>query len=414
MDRRTFLRRSSALGAITLAGCMADANDNANTGNGTPTPDESEADDISIADSSVEQTDSGCSSGEDPTASVSIYPESNAVTFSGHVVAGTPCHDIAISRATYNHDDGRLTVDLSTERADKPCVDCVGRIDFDGSVDLDGGVPSRVIISHNDLVLADTGDEDGMTGPKIVDSTIELLDSRCSSGESSTASVSMNEAKTTVSFSGLVTTSDPCLEPTLERVEYDSAADRLAIIVGTEPTADACDDCIGTIEFAGTVEFEGGLPSEAYVGHGDTILSGDNGGGGSTPDDPPELQASSFAVTGVESGQPRQTADASFDTDDETVTVTGTIVGSDGCATADLGTVEYDAADGQLAVDVVTTEREDADRRACTQQMVGIDYEATLSFDGDIPSRVAVSHDGDGVMAAGYGSSSASAPDSDT
>ncbi|MEF8785756.1 MAG: hypothetical protein V5A45_07460 [Haloarculaceae archaeon] len=410
MDRRKFLRRSSALGAITLAGCMADANDNANTGNGTPTPDESESDDISIVDSSVERTDSGCSSGEDPTATVSIDPESNAVTFSGHVVTGTPCHDIELSRATYNHDDGRLTVDLGTERADKTCVDCVGRIDFDGTVDLDGGVPSRVVVSHDDAVLADTGDEDGMTGPSIVDSTIELVDSGCSSGEDQTASVSMNESETTVSFSGLVTASDPCHEPTLERTEYDSATDRLAIVVGTESTADACDDCIGSIEFAGTVEFEGGLPSEASVGHGDTILSG----GEATPDDPPELQASSFSVTSVESSRPRQTADASFDTDAETVTVTGTIVGNDGCMTAELGTVEYDAENSQLAVDVVTIERGDTGDNACTQQMVGIDYEATFSFDGGTPSSVAVSHDGDGIMAAGHGTSSASAPDTDT
>jgi hypothetical protein len=188
-------------------------------------------------------------------------------------------------------------------------------------------------------------------------------------------------------------------------------------VVGTESTADACDDCIGSIEFAGTVEFDGGLPSEAYVGHDDTILSGgDDGddGGEPTSEDPPELQASSFSVTGVASDDPRQTADASFDTDTETVTVTGTIVGNDGCATAKLGTVEYDAADDQLTVDVVTTRREDAGDGACTQQMVGIDYEAAVSFDGGTPSRVAVSHDGDGIMAAGHGSASASDAESDT
>ena len=414
MIRRTFLRRSSALGAIALAGCLAETNDNASAGNETPTSDESESADISIADSSVERTDSGCSSGEDPTATVSIDPESNAVSFSGHVVTGTPCYDIEITRVEYNSDDDWLTVDLGTEREDKPCVDCVGRVDFTGTVDLDGGVPSRVTVSHDESVLADTGDEDGMTGPRIVDSTIELVDSGCSSGEDQTASVSMNEAETLVSFSGLVTTSDPCHEPTLEQVDYDSALDRLAIVVGTESTADACDDCIGSIEFAGTVEFDGGLPSEAYVGHDDTILSGGDDGGESPSEDPPELQASSFSVTGVASSEPKQTADASFDTDAETVTVSGTIVGNDGCTTAELGSVEYDAADDQLTVDVVTTKREDAGDSLCTQQMVGIEYEATFSFDGGTPSRVAVSHDGDGIMAAGHGSASASDAESDT
>jgi hypothetical protein len=82
--------------------------------------------------------------------------------------------------------------------------------------------------------------------------------------------------------------------------------------------------------------------------------------------------------------------------------------------TAELGTIEYDAENSQLAVDVVTIERGDTGDNACTQQMVGIDYEATFSFDGGTPSSVAVSHDGDGIMAAGHGTSSASAPDTDT
>ena len=104
-----------------------------------------------------------------------------------------------------------------------------------------------------------------------------------------------------------------------------------------------------------------------------------------------------------------QSADAAFDEDGSTVTVTGTIVGSNGCMTADLGSANYDGDADQLDVNVVTKEREDSGM--CTQPLVGIDYEAAFSFDGGIPSSVSVSHDGDGVMSAGYGSSSASAPD---
>ncbi|WP_302081864.1 hypothetical protein [Salinibaculum rarum] len=287
MDRRTFLRWSGALSVGSLAGCIVD--------NPTAVGNEPTDDSVSITDSTVERTESGCSSGADPTASVSIDDDSNVVSFSGHLVAGTPCHNVSIARATYNRDDDWLTVDLGTERAANACIDCIGRIDFDGTVDFAGGVPSRVTISHDDSVLTDTEDDDE-----------------------------------------------------------------------------------------------------------------------STPADEPRLQASSFSVTGVESSSPSRTADASFDTDAETVTVTGTIVGTDGCTTADLGTAEYDADDSQLTVDVVTRKRDDASERLCTEQMVGIDYEATFAFDGGTPSSVSVSHDGDGIMAAGHGSTSVSAPDSDT
>ena len=79
--------------------------------------------------------------------------------------------------------------------------------------------------------------------------------------------------------------------------------------------------------------------------------------------------------------------------------------------TADLGSASYDAETDRLDVNVVTMEREDSGM--CTQQLVGIEYKATVSFENGIPSGVSVSHDGDGVMSAGYGSSSASAPDPD-
>lgn len=409
MDRRKFLRQSSALGALTLAGCIAD--DNAATGGGTPTPDDTTTATDLIVDATVERTDSGCSSGEEATATVSPDEAASAVTFSGHLVTGTPCHDVGISRTTYSHDDDRLVIDLGTERAETECADCVGWIDFEGTVDLDGDIPSRVIVSHDNSTLADTGDETA-DGPTVVDSSIELVDSRCSSGEEQTADVSMDPDEMTVSFSGLVMVGDPCREPTLDRVAYHPDTDRLAIMVGTESTASTCDDCLGVVEFAGTVTFEGGLPDDAYVGHDDTILSGGDDSGHSS-EESPTPRARSFSVTEITSGESRQTADASFDPDAGTITITGAITGTDGCATAELGSVEYDATEDQLRVDVVTTDREGTRDRACTQQLVTIGYEATVSFDGGLPTGVSVSHDGDGVMAAAYGHSSASAPQPD-
>lgn len=313
MNRRTFLRRSSALGALTLAGCMADANDN-NTDSGdegTPTPSDSD---------------------EPPT------------------ITGS-----------------------SIDRTGKSCASQQG--------------------------------EDGTQTP-----------------EAAYARTSTDDSTLTVSFNGQLITANPCYQPTLENTEYDATEDRLTITVGAEPEEAACVDCVGVVEFEGSVEFEDGLPGDVVVIHDDVVLTpkdgettqpteGESANGGSSSDETPTLQASSFSVTDVSSSSPAESADASFDEDESTVSVTGTILGKNGCMTADLGSANYDAEDDQLDVTVVTKEREDAGM--CTQQVVAIDYEATFSFEDAIPSSVSVSHDGQGVMSAGYGSSSTSVPDDD-
>ncbi len=302
MNRRTFLRNTSALGAVGLAGCMADADDNENNSgdDGTPTPDSSDDDET----------------------------------------------------------------------------------------------------------------------PTVVDSSVELVNAGCSDGDDPTASLSMDEETLTVSFSGQFTASDPCHDVMLDRAEYDDDADRLAIVVGEESTDEACVDCVGLIEFEGTVEFEGGLPSEAYVGHGDTILtaSGDDGvddpAGGGEPE-AAELVEESFTVVSTTHDGPEGTADITFDEEANAVSVTGTIVGSDGCQTAALDSATYDPDETHLAVAVVTEPHEDAEEMYCTQQLKPIGYEATFSFEGGIPDRASVSHDGTGVAGAGYDSAAESADSPD-
>lgn len=303
MNRRKFLRQSSALGVAGLAGCIADAaddTDDTQTPDGTSTPDDptTPADgtpepdrDVTVTDASVERTQTSCNSGADPTAVVSVDEEAGVVTFWGQVSPGTPCYDVSLERAEYDADADRLSVVVETEREDGPCVDCVGLVEFEGRVAFEGGVPGGVAIGHGDTLLTGSGDE---SPPKP----------------------------------------------------------------------------------AGT-----------------------------------ELVAGSFSVVGVDSGAPEGTADVEFDEDEGTVTVTGTITGSDGCATAELGSANYDPAADQLAVDVVTTRRDGTEGQTCTQALVGISYEAAFSFEGEIPSGVSVSHDGRGVMGAGYGSESASAPE---
>lgn len=246
--------------------------------------------------------------------------------------------------------------------------------------------------------------------PKVVDSSIETTATGCTSGEDATATVDTDESTLTVSFTGQVTAGTPCHDATIEQTEYDADADELTVEVGTERRDETCVDCVGLIEFAGTVTFEGALPGDVTITHGDEPLTG-SGGDSSTMT---ELIDRSFTVESITSGGDGRTADATFDEDAGTVVVTGTIVGKDGCATAELGSAIYDADADELHVDVVTTRQEGAEDKVCTQALVDIDYEATFTFEGEIPSSVSISHDGQGVVSVGYDSSTATESESDS
>ncbi|SEN53654.1 hypothetical protein SAMN05216388_1003341 [Halorientalis persicus] len=115
----------------------------------------------------------------------------------------------------------------------------------------------------------------------------------------------------------------------------------------------------------------------------------------------------SFSSQSPETGEERDVADIRFDTDAGEVLVDGTISGNDGCERGTLGSLDYDEAAGTLTVGVETTNIEDCE--AGSMALVGVDYEGTFEFDGDLPSDVTVTHDGQGVASAAYGSASATA-----
>ncbi|WP_436929386.1 hypothetical protein [Halosimplex halobium] len=143
---------------------------------------------------------------------------------------------------------------------------------------------------------------------------------------------------------------------------------------------------------------------------GDTVTEPDPGGAddpSATPSDSPAETASgtpdsepsatpggvadsSLAVT--DSGCGTQTDDASVDFDG-TVTVTGTIWGSDACYTAVLSDVRLD---GDTATVVVASESDAGTDTMCAQCITETDYEATVAFDSALPRKVVVVHVHDG------------------
>jgi ABC-type glycerol-3-phosphate transport system substrate-binding protein len=151
-----------------------------------------------------------------------------------------------------------------------------------------------------------------------------------------------------------------------------------------------------------------GAAAVAAIGLAGCTANGAPGNGTDTPtDDPPiELVGSDFAVEAIEhTGEP--TANVSFDDDENRVTFTGTIEGSDGCKTAAMDAMAYDTEADEVHLSVNTEDREGTEDRACTEALVYIDYEATATFNGGTPKRAAVSHDGRELMSGAHESSSA-------
>jgi len=120
----------------------------------------------------------------------------------------------------------------------------------------------------------------------------------------------------------------------------------------------------------------------------------------------------SFSSQSPECGEGNDDVDISFDDDAGEIVLDGVIRGSDLCKRARLESVEHDESADKLRVEIGTVDREqcqDGDM-AAGQCLVDIEYEATFSFEGEIPSEASVNHGDRFSAGAGYASESVSAP----
>ena len=228
------------------------------------------------------------------------------------------------------------------------------------------------------------------TATRVIASTVTTAESSCESGDPPAANVTVSDA--TVSFSGTIAAPTPCYEVVIDSTTYDEGADVLTIALGVESTDGMCIECVGSLVFEGSVSFEGDAPERV-------VLSGDDGAIHDTSEDTthresPTLATTSFEVVATDSGTASASPSVCIERDPKAVVVTGTITGNNGCVTAALETVAYNADTDRLTLDVVTKRRAGTEGQACTQQLVGIAYEARCTFEDALPSAVAVTHDG--------------------
>lgn len=159
MRRRTLLRRSAALGAIAMAGCMGDGDDN--PGDGTPTggdtgsptddPTDTPSGITGFGDTGIETTDTGCAEGEDAeSASVTFDADAVSIAVDGVVEASNPCHVASLEGTKYDSEEMVLSVTIAAKPrdAEEACMECIGGIEYEATLDLEGGLPATVVVRH--------------------------------------------------------------------------------------------------------------------------------------------------------------------------------------------------------------------------------------------------------------------------
>lgn len=114
----------------------------------------------------------------------------------------------------------------------------------------------------------------------------------------------------------------------------------------------------------------------------------------------PSVRDRSFAVVSAECALAGASPEARFtpeppepDATTATVRVTGSIEGDDTCHTARLADLRV--ADGELTAAVESYVPADREGAACSQCLVAIDYELTVTTAGEPPTAVVVLHDGE-------------------
>jgi len=159
MRRRKFLISASAVVSGLHAGCAAEGNqpppDTETPTDETPDPDPTspspppESDrgvQPSVRGHHIETVDTSCMSEEATGIDVSF--SETAVVVDGVAQTSTPCYEARIDSASVS--GGELLVTVGFDRDDGPCVECVGQLQYEATVELDttDGI-SAVTVVHD-------------------------------------------------------------------------------------------------------------------------------------------------------------------------------------------------------------------------------------------------------------------------
>lgn len=99
-----------------------------------------------VSGTTLDASDGECASDLEHEARVSF--SDGAVTVDGRVRTPTPCYRLAVQDASYGDDGETLTVELAATAEDGACVECVGSVPYDATVDCHTAYPGRVVVAH--------------------------------------------------------------------------------------------------------------------------------------------------------------------------------------------------------------------------------------------------------------------------
>jgi hypothetical protein len=420
MRRRDVLKYVGASTTVGVTGCLGETEGNepgnGNDGNQTDGDDDSsDGTDNNGDGTTVTGTSFSVSSrrGEDAEESASFWFEDGTLNVRGTIVGSDACKTAELESAEYDDERGALVVSVGTvdaEDAGDSCAEVLTSIQYEAAVEFDGEQPSVVVTHDGEEVEAEQGepDENGQEGESrtsLTGTEFQVVDSECGEEKNEaeyTASQAMSEGNESEGIvEGTLSGPDGCTTAELGYASYDAEEGTLVADVRTASTdEDACADCITEVNYRLEANFENGVADGAAVSHDCVRVDALERGG---------VEDAEFSIEGIESASGNPTSpDAEFEEEMERIFITGTVRGNNGCAVARLA--EAYVEDGRLVVDVETVSN---GGEMCTQQLVAIRYTATISFEGEIPNEISVSHDGESIMGAAYESNSVSAEPSE-
>ncbi|MDS0477857.1 hypothetical protein [Natrinema sp. 1APR25-10V2] len=101
-----------------------------------------------VAERSIETLEQNCADeADDDDATVAF--EDEAVIVDGSITTPTPCYEPSIAEAT--HDERRDALEItvaSGEQSAASCADCLGVVDYEARLELEGRYPGHVVVRH--------------------------------------------------------------------------------------------------------------------------------------------------------------------------------------------------------------------------------------------------------------------------
>lgn len=102
-----------------------------------------------VTDHSLERGEQDCAGGGDEDEAAVAFTDETVVV-EGAIRTPTPCHELEIESATYDADREVLEVTVAVgEQADGICVQCIGVVEYEARIDLDGRYPGHAEVVHD-------------------------------------------------------------------------------------------------------------------------------------------------------------------------------------------------------------------------------------------------------------------------